>query len=313
MRTIKKLAFMLFAIVFMAGCGKVTYRKTAGGMPYQIYNGKGTQKIVAGNIVKAHIIYKVKDSVIFNSFGKLPEYVTVSQQIQPYDISEIWTTLKVGDSIIATQMMDTFIKRNPTGIPPEFKKGDKILTIVKILEIFTSDSASNLDKQKGEKEWAVKEAADLSKYILDNKIVAQKTPSGAYVQMITPGTGNLIDSGKYVLVNYTGTTFTGKKFDSNTDTAFHHVAPYGFTVSARQMIQGFDEAVRLMKLGSKAKVYVPSMLAYGGKPNPQGGIKPYDNLIFDLEIVDVKDKAPEEKPLVPERKLQGQPPAPQKK
>jgi FKBP-type peptidyl-prolyl cis-trans isomerase FkpA len=312
MRTIQKLSFVLFAIIFMAGCGKVTYRKTAGGMPYQVYKGKGTQQVVAGNIVKAHITYKVKDSVIFNTFGKLPEYVTASLQSQPYDISEIWTTLKVGDSIIATQMMDTFIKRSPAGIPPEFKKGDKIITIIKVLEIFTSDSSANLDKLKGEQEWAVSEKVELSKYILDNKIIAEKTPSGAYVNIINPGIGNPIDSGKYVLVNYTGTSFTGKKFDSNTDTAFHHVAPYGFTVSARQMIQGFDEAVRLMKLGSKAKVYIPSMLAYAGKPNPQSGIKPYENLIFDLEIVDVKDKAPEEKPLQPDKKLKGSIPEPQK-
>jgi FKBP-type peptidyl-prolyl cis-trans isomerase len=312
MPTIKKLALLLFAIAFLVGCGKVTYRKTKGGMPYQIYKGKGTQQVVSGNTLKVNISYKVKDSVFFSSFGSFPVYMPVSPQTQPYDISEVLTSLKVGDSMIATQMMDTFIKRSPAGIPPEFKKGDKIVTIIKVLELFKSDSAAKQDEMKTEKEWAAKESTEMSKYIADKKINALKTPSGAYVEIINQGSGNLVDSGKYVLVNYTGTTFAGKKFDSNTDTAFHHVAPYGFIANARQMIQGFDEAVMLMKVGSKAKVYIPSMLGYGGKPNPQSGIKPYENLIFDLEIVDVKDKAPEVKPVMPGRKVQDVTPPSQK-
>jgi FKBP-type peptidyl-prolyl cis-trans isomerase len=294
MRTIKNVLLFLIATSILAGCGKVTYRKTAGGMPYQLYKGKGTKKIYDGNIVKVNLSYKVKDSVYFSSFNTVPLYMPVNGTPQPYDISEVWTSLKTGDSLIATQMMDTFIKRNPA-IPPQFKKGDRIVTVIKVLDVFTSDSAANADKLKTEKEWSVKENELLSKYIASKNINAQKTPSGAYVEIITPGTGELIDSGKYVSVNYTGTLYSGKKIDSNTDTAFHHVGPYSFTVNARQMIQGFDEAIRFMRMGSTARVYIPSMSAYGGAPNPQSGIKPYENLIFDIAIVDVKDKAPAEK------------------
>ncbi len=313
MRTIKNLALFLLATTFMIGCGKVTYRKTTGGMPYQVYKGKGTQKVFGGNIIKAFITYKVKDSIYFTSFGKMPDYISVNPTAQPYDISEVWTSLKVGDSVIATQMMDTFIKRNPTGMPPEFKKGDRIITTVKVVAVFTSDSAATADREKSEKEWAVSETALLAKYLADKKIAVQKTPSGAFVQITTPGTGNPIDSGKYVSVNYTGTFFSGKKFDSNIDTAFHHVGPYSFTIGAKEMIQGFDEAVGLMKVGGTARVYVPSMLGYGARPNPQSGIKPYENLIFDIEVVDVKDKRPEEKSVqMPNMRTKGNTPQPQK-
>jgi FKBP-type peptidyl-prolyl cis-trans isomerase FkpA len=205
-----------------------------------------------------------------------------------------------------TQMMDTFIKRNPMSIPPQFHKGDRIITIIKVLDIFTSDSLAGLDREKVEKEWFAKESDLLDKWIASKNIHAQKTPSGAYVEIINAGTGNFIDSGNYVSVNYTGTDFSGKKFDSNTDTAFHHVGPYSFTVNAHKMIQGFDEAMRFMKAGSSAKVYVPSKLGYGGNPDPQSGIKPYENLVFDITIVDVKDKAPAEQPAPvpePEKKI----------
>lgn len=304
MRTTKNIFYFFLAVTLLGACNKVTYRKTAGGMPYQVYKGEGTKNIVPGNIIKASIRYKIKDSVYFSNFETVPIYIPVLPSSQPYDVSELWTSLKAGDSVIATQMMDTFIKRNPTDYNRQFKKGDRFVTTIKIHAIFENDSASNADKIKTENEWAAKERELLEKYISDKNISAQKTPSGAYVQIINPGTGNLIDSGKYVTVNYTGTTFIGFKFDSNTDSAFGHVGPYGFTVNSGQMIKGFDEAMRFMKPGSSAKVYIPSMIAYGGNPNPQSGIQPYQNLIFDISIVDVKDNSPLEKPddMVPLRK-----------
>lgn len=299
MKTIRQFSLLLFAAAVFASCNKVSYRKTPGGMPYQLFQGAGTKKIYAGNIVKYNVTYKINDSVVFSSFGKLPTYIPVSGEVQPYDISELWLKLKVGDSVITTQMMDTFMKHSPNPLPPQFKKGDRVYTIIKVLDVFTSDSAVNVDEIKERKQFMATETSFWEKYLAEKKIKAEKTPSGAFVQIIKPGTGNLIDSGKYVSVNYTGTLLSGKKFDSNTDSAFHHVKPYPFTVSARQMIQGFDEAVRLMRLGSTARVYVPSMLGYGANPDPRSGIKPFDPLIFDIEIVDVKDSAPVEKTMRP--------------
>lgn len=295
MKTIRQFGFLVLAAVVFASCNKVTYRKTAGGMPYQLYKGNGKQKIYVGNIVKYHVTYKVNDSLIFSSFGKIPTYAQVGPMPQPYDISEVWPQLKIGDSVIATQMIDTFMKRSPGPLPPQFKKGDRIYTIIKVLDVFTSDSAVNVDEMKERKQFTATEISFWEKYLAEKNIKAEKTASGAFVQVINPGTGNLIDSGKYVSVNYTGTLLSGKKFDSNTDSAFRHVGPYPFTVGARQMIQGFDEAVRLMRPGSTARVYVPSMLGYGANPDPRSGIKPFDPLIFDIEIVDVKDSAPVEK------------------
>jgi FKBP-type peptidyl-prolyl cis-trans isomerase len=306
MKTIRLIGILVLTAAVITSCNKVSYRKTAGGMPYQLYTGSGSQKIFPGNIVKCNVTYKIKDSVYFSSFGKLPVYMPVNQIAQPYDISEIWIKLKVGDSVIATQMMDTFIKRNPQGIPPEFKKGDRIVTVVKVLDVFTSDSAQIADEQKERLKFLANEVSFLEKYLEGKNIKAEKTTSGVFVQITKPGTGNLIDSGKYVSVNYTGTLLSGQKFDSNVDTAFRHVGPLSFTVNGGQMIKGFDEAVQMMRPGSSARVYVPSLLGYGGTPNPQSIIKPFDHLVFNIDIVDVKDSAPVEKPLrtqVPQIKL----------
>jgi len=307
MKSIKILVLVVLSAAVIAGCSKATYKKTAGGMPYQLYKGKETKKIEAGNFIKVNIIQKIKDSVYFTSQDKLPLYIPVPATPNKYDISELWTSLSPGDSFVATQMMDTFIKRMPDNIPKEFKKGDKIMTYVKILDVFPNDSLRMLDEEKLKKVYLDNEVAFLEKYLKDKNITVQKTPSGAYVQVISPGSDMKIEVGKYVTVNYTGTSFSGKRFDSNTDTTFHHTEPLGFTVGSTgpgSMIKGFDEAVQLLTKGSVAKVYIPSMLGYAGNPDPRSGIKPFENLIFDITILDIKDKEPtraEMKPIAPQK------------
>ncbi len=295
MNSIKNTLRFLFAFLasglVLAGCSKAKYKKTKGGMPYQLFEGKDTQRIRAGNFIKMQFTQKIKDSVYFTTVGTLPQYQQVNGQDQPYDISELWTSLKLGDSIIATQMIDTFIARSPQNVPPQFKKGDKIVTYVKILGIFTSDSAARADFDKANKEWLANEIKTIEQYLADKKITAIKTPSGAYVEVLNPGTGNVVDTGKYVSVNYTGTSWSGTRFDSNTDSAFGHVGPYPFVAGTAAMIKGFDEAVLMMRLGGKVRVYIPSILGYGGQPTTPK-IKPFENLIFEVELVDVKDKAP---------------------
>lgn len=298
MRTISILSVFAIASVIVTSCGKGTLKKTPGGMPYQVYSGKDTQKVVVGDFIKASYIYKVNDSVLFDSHNSMPVYIPVMAQTQPYDISEVWTSLKRGDSVVATQMLDTFIKRMPENIPPQFKKGDRIRIFVKILDIFKNDSLKTADQKKTYDAFAANEVLVVEKYVKEKNISAQKTPSGAFVEVKNPGTGNNIDSGKYVTVNYTGTTFSGTKFDSNTDTAFHHTEPLGFVVGAGQMIKGFDEGVKMMKPGSSARLYIPSLLAYGERPGSPL-IKPFEHLIFDVQVLEVKDAPPPVKNMPP--------------
>lgn len=292
MKPVKTIVFLFLAGLFLYACNKVSHRKTPGGMPYQLYRGKGVTPIKAGNYIKLNYTQEIKDSVYFTTRGKLPIYFPVTEQTYPYDPSELWLQLRKGDSVIATQLIDTFIKRNPGNVPPEFKPGDRIVTTIKILDVFTSDSLYKADEEKENKKWLDAEIAEVEKYLKSKNINAQKTPSGAFVQILNPGEGNLIDSGKFASVNYTGTTFSGTVFDSNTDTAFHHTEPMTFPVGMGQMIKGFDEAMKFLRPGAEARLYIPSMLAYGARPNPQSGIKPFENLIFDIKVTDVQDGPP---------------------
>ncbi|HZH95412.1 MAG TPA: FKBP-type peptidyl-prolyl cis-trans isomerase, partial [Flavisolibacter sp.] len=77
-----------------------------------------------------------------------------------------------------------------------------------------------------------------------------------------------------------------------------HTEPLSFQVGAGQMIRGLDEGIRLLKEGGRGRIYIPSTLAYGAQP-PSPDIKPFENLIFDVQVVSVSDQAPPPPPMPP--------------
>jgi len=86
-----------------------------------------------------------------------------------------------------------------------------------------------------------------------------------------------------VSVNYTGTLIDGTVFDSSEK----HGGPATFTVGG--MIPGFDEALKLMPVGSKYRFVIPSDLAYGAQGAGED-IGPDATLIFEIELLSVKGK-----------------------
>ena len=82
-------------------------------------------------------------------------------------------------------------------------------------------------------------------------------------------------------MHYTGTLAKGgSKFDSSYDRG----QPFDFTVGAGQVIKGWEQAVPGMCVGEKAKLFIPSELAYGDR-GFGSVIPPKSNLVFDIELV----------------------------
>ncbi|MDD3471398.1 MAG: FKBP-type peptidyl-prolyl cis-trans isomerase [Syntrophaceae bacterium] len=109
------------------------------------------------------------------------------------------------------------------------------------------------------------------------------TPSGLKIEFIQEGKGPNPKSGQKVTVHYTGTLMTGKKFDSSRD----RNQPFTFALNAGEVIRGWDEAVSLLPIGSRAKVTIPPHLGYG--PTGAGGvIPPNATLVFDIELISAK-------------------------
>jgi FKBP-type peptidyl-prolyl cis-trans isomerase len=109
------------------------------------------------------------------------------------------------------------------------------------------------------------------------------TPSGLKLELLQEGKGPLPQKGQKVVVHYTGTLADGKKFDSSRDRG----EPFSFTLGAGQVIQGWDEGLILMKVGSRAKLTIPPALGYGAR-GAGNVIPPNAILIFDVELLDAK-------------------------
>jgi FKBP-type peptidyl-prolyl cis-trans isomerase FkpA len=104
------------------------------------------------------------------------------------------------------------------------------------------------------------------------------------------GTGREAEVGFNVTVHYTGWLYDaaaeggkGKKFDSSLD----RNSPFNFFLGGGQVIQGWDEGVQGMKIGGKRTLIIPSEMGYGAR-GAGGVIPPNANLIFDVELLDVK-------------------------
>ena len=111
----------------------------------------------------------------------------------------------------------------------------------------------------------------------------EKTESGLRYQFIQRGDGKKAENGKTVAVHYEGSLDNGKVFDSS----YPRKKPIEFRLGQGQVIEGWDEGIALLKVGDKARFVIPSHLGYG--PSGAGGvIPPNANLIFDVELMDVK-------------------------
>ncbi len=101
------------------------------------------------------------------------------------------------------------------------------------------------------------------------------------------GTGAEAVPGKNVGVHYTGWLDDkgqkGQKFDSSLDRG----QPFVFPLGAGRVIKGWDEGVAGMKVGGKRTLMIPASLGYGAR-GAGAAIPPNANLIFDVELLDVK-------------------------
>ncbi len=114
----------------------------------------------------------------------------------------------------------------------------------------------------------------------NNLGVYEKTSTGLYLQVVTPGTGQTprADSSN-ITINYVGRLLTGKIFDASPPSA-----PRSFDL--KDLIEGWKEGIPTIKEGGRIRMLVPSRLGYG-----QGGvdgIPPNSVIYFDIELITVK-------------------------
>ncbi|RIH63207.1 FKBP-type peptidyl-prolyl cis-trans isomerase [Mariniphaga sediminis] len=139
-------------------------------------------------------------------------------------------------------------------------------------------------EQAGEKE-SQKNLEEGNAFLEENKSRegVNTTASGLQYEVINEGTGAKPTAEDRVRVHYHGTLIDGTVFDSSVDRG----EPAVFGVG--QVIPGWTEALQLMSVGSKWKVYIPSDLGYGER-GAGGDIGPNSTLVFEVELLEIVEE-----------------------
>ncbi len=125
-------------------------------------------------------------------------------------------------------------------------------------------------------------AADGEAFLADNALCSEVTvlESGLQYEVLTEGTGEIPTADKQVRVHYHGELTDGTVFDSSVSRG----QPAEFPVTG--VIQGWVQALQMMPVGSKWKLYVPQDLAYGER-GAGAAIPPFAALVFEVELLAV--------------------------
>jgi peptidylprolyl isomerase len=113
-------------------------------------------------------------------------------------------------------------------------------------------------------------------------------PSGLQISDTVVGNGATPRPGQTCVMHYTGSLYVDgnkeRKFDSSLDRG----QPFEFSIGQKMVIGGWDEGVATMKVGGKRTLIIPPELGYGAR-GAGGVIPPNSTLIFDVELLAVKD------------------------
>ncbi len=112
----------------------------------------------------------------------------------------------------------------------------------------------------------------------------ETTESGLQYKVLEEGDGPIPEEDDQVRVHYHGTLLDGTVFDSSVERG----EPVEFKLN--QVISGWTEALTMMPVGSKWKLFIPTGLAYGTRVRPGSVIEPNMALVFEVELLDITNE-----------------------
>ncbi len=281
---------------------------------FKIVDGSGGKEVKYGNTVKFTAYSYYNDSLMATPFDSVPQLMEIDSTKLPPEYIEIFKAAKKGDSIITRILVDSIMKFNQ--VPPFAKKGQYLGYRFKILDVITDPAQAEAMKKETMENLrrldsiAVikQEGIDdkiLSDYLAKNNITATKTARGTYVEIQNPGTGDQVENGKAITVDYKGMTLSGKVFDQSYDSTGNSVKPYTFMVGERGAIEGWPDGLVYFKKGGKGRLFIPSHLAYGTR-GAGADIPGNTPLIFEVSILDVMPAEAYQKKMQEQQKMMQQ-------
>jgi FKBP-type peptidyl-prolyl cis-trans isomerase FkpA len=300
----KYILFILALTIVVKANAQTEMQHTPKGAAYQIFTHNAGDKIKQNDVITFEFIQKTdKDSVLFSTYAAGHP---VQAQIQPSqnvgDLMEIFPLLTVNDSALVKVPTDSIFAGHEDQRPAFFPKGSylnftlKIEKVQSLNDAIAERNAAIAEKNAANEKVKAAEATNAAKYIADHKLILKTTPSGLKYIITKPSVKRKVLKGDTVLVNYAGRTLDDKVFDSSIaaiaqasglNQPGRTYEPIQVIVGTGGVIPGWDEGLLLLNEGSKATFVIPSSLAYGAQ-GAGDDIKPYNTLVFDVEVVKLK-------------------------
>ncbi len=186
---------------------------------------------------------------------------------------------QLGEQLAANSFEGLDIPAVQAGLADAFEGKESVVSL-EDLQVAFSEISQRL--QKAQEEAAEAASAEGNAFLAENakREGVVTTESGLQYEIISEGSGEKPSYDSNVRTHYHGTFIDGKVFDSSVTRG----QPAEFPVSG--VIAGWTEALQLMPVGAKYKLYVPHHLAYGER-GAGAAIPPYSTLVFEVELLDI--------------------------
>jgi len=266
-----------FAIAVFTGCSNENENKTTeSGLKYFDETVGDGRDAKVGDLLSIHF----KGWIIMDSINLFSDWTKDSTRLQ-YLIGDSYRQGQVVKFVLGE---DAFIRGTDEGIIGMKPNGKRMIVIPSELaygEQGMGPVPPNSDLKVLIELFDVKDPIVAEMWDVDKSKI-KTTESGLMYVIIDEGEGDFATDGNVVTVHYSGYLEDGTKFDSSVEKD----EPFSFVVGNKQVISGWDEGVKFLKKGGKARLVIPPSLGYGDIS--AGKIPPNSTLVFDVELLDVK-------------------------
>lgn len=244
--------------------------------------------------VEMYFKLKKGTDVFYETKANKPDVITLpTDGIDVSPLHQVLQEMVVGDSVTAAfEIASLSNDMQASMIQSGFFAGDVMMIEVSLLSMKDSTTLAKEQAEIAkEKENKIAELQLFGKRLeqlipkkiqdyKNGKLQTSSTPSGLKYAIHERGKGPILENNQTAYVHYIGfLTNQETKFESSFDKG----KSFGFEVGGKEVINGWEEAIRLLPVGTKATLFIPYHLAYGETGNKV--IPPYANLTFYIEVV----------------------------
>ncbi len=190
---------------------------------------------------------------------------------------EIMPKMHLGERVKAIIPFEMAYGEHSVGSIPPYSN---LVYDIKLLKITTAEEL-RAEAEKAQAALKVESEKAFADYVSANGIV-DHTPSGLYYSKSLATDGAMPQKGQKVVIKFVASYLDGTPLGNSDDLDGDFEVSYGNGV----MLKGLEEGVGLMHVGEKARFVLPYQLAYG--EHPYGNIPGCSNLVFDVELVEIK-------------------------